>query len=388
MSDRIRSAFTPLALMALVAVVLLAANSASSPILKGAALTAAISVVLAVGLYTFTGLTGILSFGQMAMMMIGGYVAVIIATPVSTKRFAVAQGEEIGKMPSWIVHAHVPFVPALLIGAAAGAVFALVISIPLVRLRGLAASLATFAVLVMVDVVASNWTALTGGVSGYNIAPLETTLTSALICALIVIGVAYLFKESRVGLRLRSSREDEVAALGVGANVKLYRAMAFVLSGAIVAVGGGLTGLRVGDVTPSLFYLEITFVIIVMIVVGGVNSLSGAVIGALLMSAVGYPLSLVQSGDVLGITHIASRAGIQNAGFGIIALVVLLVRPQGLLGSREISDLEWSRLWRRSTSTKGRDRTGEVAATASLGTEGAADEEMAVEQVARPGPTG
>lgn len=387
MSSRIRSALTPLALMALVAVVLVAANSSSSSILKGAALTAAISVVLAVGLYTFIGITGILSFGQMAMMMIGGYVAVIIATPVSVKRSAVAGGEEIGKMPNWIVDAHVAFVPALLIGAAAGAVFALVISIPLVRLRGLAASLATFAVLVMVDVVASNWTALTGGVSGYNLAPLETTLTSALVCALIVIGIAYLFKESRVGLRLRSSREDEVAALGVGANVKLYRAIAFVLSGAIVAVGGGLTGLRVGDVTPSLFYLEITFLIIVMIVVGGVNSLSGAVIGTLLMSTVGYALELIQSGDVFGIAHIESRAGVENAGFAIIALVVLLVRPQGLLGAREISDLEWSRLWRRPTSTTGRDRANEVAATTSLGAEGAADEGMA-EQVARPGPTG
>jgi branched-chain amino acid transport system permease protein len=377
MSHRIRSASTPLVLMALVAAVVLAADSSSSAVLKGAAVTAAISVVLAVGLYTFIGITGILSFGQMAMMMIGGYVAVIVATPVDVKRAAVAGGEEIGKMPGWIVDFHVAFAPALLIGAGVGAAFALVISIPLVRLRGLAASLATFAVLVMVNVVASNWTALTGGVSGYNLAPLETTLASALVCALIVIGIAYLFKESRIGLRLRGSREDEVAALGVGANVKLDRAIAFVLSGAIVAVGGGLTGLRVGDVTPSLFYLEITFVIIVMIVVGGVNSLSGAVIGTLLLSAVGYALELIQSGDVLGIAHIGSRAGVENAGFAIIALVVLLLRPQGLLGAREISDIEWSAAWRRLEAAVGRGHAREAVAAGGATTEGVAEEEMA-----------
>lgn len=341
MTRRLKTASTPVALMALVAIVLLLAASSSSPVLKGAATTAGISVVLAVGLYTFIGTTGILSFGHMAMMAVGGYVAAIVATPSAVKRSAALAGEEIGKMPSWAIDIHLAFAPALLVGAAAAAVFALVISIPLVRLRGLAASLATFAVLVIVNVVVSNWTAFTGGVNGYNMAPLETTTAKALICALIAIAIAFWFKESRVGLRLRSSREDEVAALGVGANVKLYRAMAFVVSAALVGVGGGLTALQVGDVTPSVFYLEITFLIIVMIVVGGVNSLSGAVVGALLMSAVGYVLQLVQSGDILGIAHFAGRAGVENAGFAIIALAVLLVKPEGLFGTRELSDVKW-----------------------------------------------
>lgn len=331
--ERLPTLITPIVLMVLVAAVVLVAGSSSSAALKGAAATAGVYVVLSVGLYTFVGTTGILSFGHMAMMGIGGYVAAICASQAIIKESTLLE------MPGWIASIELSVTVSLLVGAAAAALFASIVSVPLVRLRGLAASLATFAVLLVVNNVLTNASTITGGVTGYSATPIDTTPGKAVIWALLAILVAFLFRESRVGLRLRSSREDEVAALGVGANVKRDRAIAFTISGAIVGIGGGLTALQVGAITPSVFYLNTTFVVIVMIVVGGVNSLSGAVVGSLLMSAVGYVLGQVQSGNLLGFGSFEGRAGIETAGLAIIALAVLLLRPQGLMGSREIGDL-------------------------------------------------
>lgn len=336
-----RVLITPAVLIAFVAAVLLIASTSSSPALTSAATSAGIYVVLAVALYTFSGTSGVLSFGHMGMMAIGGYTAAILATSPELKISTFAD------MPSWAASSHTAIIPAILIGGLVAALFAALVSIPLVRLRGLAASLATFAVLVVVNNVATNWSALTGGVTGYNVVPIETTTKGATVWACLAIIAAFLFSRSRVGLRLRSSREDEMAALGAGANVRMDRGIAFVFSGFLAGVGGALTALQLGVVTPSVFYLDTTFLIIVMIVVGGMSSLSGAVVGAILISAVRYVLQLVQSGDVLGIATFSGRAGIQTTGLALVALLVLKLRPNGLLGSSEISDLVRRRPGRR-----------------------------------------
>ncbi|MDO8210097.1 branched-chain amino acid ABC transporter permease [Conexibacter sp. CPCC 206217] len=339
-----RSWITLVVLLALTAAVLLIAP-ALSPQLEGPTATAGINMVLAVGLYTFVGTTGIMSFGHMAYMALGAYAGAILATPVATKELLSAG------MPAWASGVHLPTVPAILAGAAVAALFAAVVSFPLMRLRGLVASLATFAILNVVHNVATNWTALTGGVVGFTGAPITTTPRSALVWALVAIVAGFLFRESRVGLRLRASREDEIAALGAGLDVRRDRRVAMVVSGFIVGVGGALTALQLGQFTPDAFYLTTTFLVIVIVVVGGVNSLSGAVIGTLLISAVGYVLQLAQQGDVLGVYSFGGRAGIEDAGLAVLVLAVLLLRPRGLLGSKEIGEL-------RPPRSRGRPRVG------------------------------
>lgn len=326
---------TPALLIALVAPGMLLASASGSVGLEGAATTAAVNVVLVVALYTFIGSTGIVSFGHIGFTAIGAYAGAILASPVASKGFSLPD------MPEWMIRAHLPSAAAILVGAALAAVVAALVSIPLMRVNGFIASLATFPILVVAYNVATNWTEVTGGVRGFQAAPTSTTAGVAFAWAAAAIVVAFGFRQSRLGLRLRASRADEIAARGVGVHVARDRRIAFVLSAFLAGVAGGLTALQLGVFTPSTLYLDLTFLAIVMLVVGGRNSLSGAVVGCLLISVVTYVLQQAQGGNVLGLFHFAGRSGIENAGVALVALYTLLRRPEGLMGSKEIGDLVW-----------------------------------------------
>lgn len=171
---------------------------------------ALIALVLVVSLYTFTGNSGGFSFCHIAFMAIGAYTTGLL-TMDPVMKLAV-----MGQLPDFIEHAHWGSLPALLMGSALAAAFALVISAPLMRLSGIVASLATFAVLNIVFIVSDNWTQVTNGSSGLTNIPTVITADTATIWALIVLCVAFTFQQSRAGLRLRASRDDPVAAQAIG----------------------------------------------------------------------------------------------------------------------------------------------------------------------------
>ena len=334
-SRRYRRWLTPMLLIAITAGPVLLGAASDSPVIVGATTTAGVGVIFAVGLYTFVGTTGIISFGHMGLVTLGAYVAAICASDVALKMMTFTG------MPHWMASIHLAFAPAVLLGAIAASLLALVIALPLMRLTALAASLASFAALIVVNSVASNLDSITGGVSGFSVAPISTTPYAALVAALAVIGVGFFFKESRIGLRLRASRDDEAAARGVGANVHRDRVIAFMLSGFLVGIGGGLSALQTGGFTPSAFFLDATLLVLVMIVVGGVNSLSGAVVGSLLVSVIVYVLQQAQSGSVFGLFSFTGRPGIETAGLAVVVLLMLVFRPSGLFGYTEIGDVAW-----------------------------------------------
>jgi branched-chain amino acid transport system permease protein len=295
-----------------------------------AVVMALINLILVVGLYAFTGLSGVFSFGQIAFMAIGGYVAGLLTIPEDVR------GVLLTGLPHVVASTTLPSTAATLVGGAAAAAVAAVLAIPLSRLAGLAAGLGTFAILIIVNVVASNWQDVTGGDIGISPIPTTTTMTSTLVYALAVVFVTYLFQESRFGLRLRASREDEIAAGAVGISVGRERAIAFTLSGFFMGIGGGLFAQFQGTITPQAFYLPITFLTIAMLVVGGTTSLSGAVIGVLVLSTLAEFLRRVEQGVDLGVVNIPARSGAREVGLGIVMLSVLLARPRGITGGREI----------------------------------------------------
>ena len=180
------------------------------------------------------------------------------------------------------------------------AAFALVLSLPLARLSGLTAGLATFAVLSIVNIVARNWEQVTHGTAGVSGIPTTTTIWGALGWAMAAMAAAWLFQRSRVGLRLRASRENESAARSIGVAVARERAIAFVVSAFFVGVAGALFGMFIGSFNPDAFFLNITFLMIAMLVIGGTTSLAGAVVGTLAISAVSEFLRRVEGGVDLG----------------------------------------------------------------------------------------
>ena len=274
-----------------------------------------------------------LSFGHISFMAIGAYTAGLLTISPLMKLAVMSQ------LPDFIEHAHWGSAPAVIMGGVVAAVFATVVSIPLMRLSGLAASLATFAVLNIVFIVSDNWTQVTNGSAGIADIPTATTALGATAWALLVVCVAFAFQATRSGLRLRASREDDVAAQSIGIMIVHERRVSFVLSAFIGGIGGGVFAQFIGSFNAQSFYLSLTFLTFVMLVVGGTRSLAGAVIGSLFISLVSAVLVRVESGVSLGLVEIPARPGLREVALALIMLATLILRPSGITGGREIPAL-------------------------------------------------
>lgn len=293
-----------------------------------------INVVLVVGLYVFVGNSGVLSFGQMSFMTIGAYTTALITIPVVQKGFLLPD------LPSWLAEASFSGVPAALIAGGAALVFAMIIVVPIVRLSGLAASLAMFAVLVVVYQVAIHWDAVTRGSQTMIGVPTDTTIWNALAWAIVAIVLAYAHQQSNSGLRLRASREDEFAARAAGISIPRERAVAFLLSAFLIGIGGFLHAQFQGSFTPNAFYIHITFLTIAMLVVGGQKSLAGAVVGAVVVSVLSFALNDVEDGIEVGPIDFGGRDGLSDTALAAFILLVLVFRRDGIMRGREFG---WGR---------------------------------------------
>jgi branched-chain amino acid transport system permease protein len=288
-----------------------------------------VNCVFVVGLYAFVGNSGVLSFGHAAFMAVGAYTFAFMTARVQVKQTLLPDA------PGFLQDADLATIPAILLAAAMPAILALILSPPLMRLSGLPAGIATLAVLFTVGIIVGRWESLTGGQKSFSTIRRDTDIYSALIWALIAIAIVYLYQQSRFGSRLRGTREDQVAARSLGISVVRQRTIAFVLSGAIVGISGALWAGFLGTITPGVFFIgtgsgvgNVTFITIAMLVVGGVRSLSGAVIGTVFISGISEALRELEK--VTGVRNITEIA------LALILLLVLILRPRGITGSREI----------------------------------------------------
>lgn len=292
-----------------------------------------ISLVLVVGLQTFMGNSGLLSFAHIGFMGLGAYTSAVLTIPAQMKGMA---------LPDLYEFMTVLEVSPLLAMLAAGVVAALVAAVvayPLMRLSDAAAVITSFALLVVLYTVMNNWSALTNGPRTLFGLPKTTDMPIAAVVAAIVIVIALLFKESRTGKLLRASREDEVAAAALGANIPHLRWCAFILAAFIAGVGGALWGHFITSFAPKAFYLKETFLIITMLVIGGANTVTGAVAGTILVTFAYEGLrgtegalnaTAIGAGQVVGLTEIV---------LALAMIAVMIVKPGGLFPNREIGHI-------------------------------------------------
>jgi branched-chain amino acid transport system permease protein len=327
------------ALLVLVVVATEIAWASGGSVTKGVVVVALMNLTLVVGLQVFVGNSGVFSFGSIGFAAVGAYTAGLLVIPVDQK--AILQPD----LPRFIAHTHLGSVGATLVGGVVAAAVGAAFSIPLMRLTGIAAGLATFAMLVIVKTVANSWTEVTNGAAGLSGLPITTGKGAALVWALVAIVVAFAFQSTGIGLRLRASREDDVAARSLGVSVRLERRLAWVLHAFVMGIGGALYGQYLGSFNASFFYLALTFTTLAMLVVGGIKSLSGAVAGSLAISFVAELLHRIEQGADFGLFHVPARPGLRELGLAVIMLLILVLRPRGLTNGREVP---WLRLPRRS----------------------------------------
>ena len=290
-------------------------------------LDALVSVAIVVAIYVFVGNSGVLSFGQVSFVAVGAFAAGLMTIPLESKTgvlpqlFPLLRDHTIGNAAS------------LLLAAAVGGLFAFLVGLPLMRLSGLAAGIATFAVLEITHNLLREWTRIGPGATTLSLVPETTGALQATVGALIAIGVAFAYQRSRLGRLLRATREDSAAARGVGVSVHRQRLWAFTVSGALAGFAGGLLVHELGSITTEQVYLELTFLTLAMLVVGGVSSLWGAVLGALAVS--GLNAFLIEAEE--GVAAVDLPAGSRLILLGAIMATVLILRPSGITRGREFS---------------------------------------------------
>jgi branched-chain amino acid transport system permease protein len=299
-------------------------------------LNALVSVAIVVAVYVFIGNSGVLSFGQISFVAVGAFASGVLTIPLESKTgvlpelYPLLRDHTLGNLAS------------LLVAAAAGGAFALAVGLPLMRLSGLAAGIATFAVLEVTHNVLREWTRIGPGATTLSLVPETTGALQATLGAAVVIAAAFAYQRSRFGRRLRASREDPAAARGVGVNVHRERLWAFTASGALAGFAGGLLVHLLGSITTEQVYLELTFITLAMLVIGGLTSLWGAVVGALAVSGLDSFLTESEDGVKLGVT-IDTPQGTRLIFLGAIMALMLILRPSGITGGREFRLPRWGR---------------------------------------------
>lgn len=289
-----------------------------------------VTTAIVVGIYVFVGNSGVLSFGHVSFVAVGAFAAGISTVP------AQSLATTFPEMATFLIDLELGNGASLVLATLVGAAAAFLIGVPIVRLSGLSAGIATFAVLVIFNNVLRNWEFIGPGAKTLPLVPRTTGFVQATVGLLLVMAVAYLYQRSRYGRMLRAGREDPVAAQSVGIDTQRQRLGAFTLSGALAGFAGGLLVHLFGSITTQQVYLDLTFVTLAMLVVGGIGSLWGAVVGGLAVAGLNALLTEAERGMSLFGAELAIPSGTRLICLGAVMLVVLMLRPEGITGSREL----------------------------------------------------
>jgi branched-chain amino acid transport system permease protein len=326
-----RSIATPVLLALLLVAFALVAWAAGSKPFNQTIIDIFLKVIFSVGLWVFVGNSGVISFGHIAFACLGGYVAAWTTIKPMLK------GTSMPGLPDWLMQTEIPYWAAAAVGAVWAALWAFMFGAVLMRLSGIAASIATFAMLAMVNSIYSNWESVTAATSSVVGIPIIRSIWPYLVAAILAVVVGWAFGISRYGLALRAARDEPTAAAASGVNISRMRLIAFTVSGAIMGMGGALYAHSIGIVTPDTFYLGLTFITLSMLVVGGMGSLSGAVLGVLILSTLIQALRWLEAGVEIGTTTIALPGGVQEIALGVVMILILMFRPAGIMGNRELT---------------------------------------------------
>jgi len=284
-----------------------------------------ITLVLALSIQIFSGNSGIVSFGHVGFMGVGAYVAALVTIPTAIK------DSILPSLPGFLAGAQLGLIPSVIVAAAISAVVAGALGIVLARMREGAMAMATIGVLVIFFVVFDSWDVLTRGSQGLFGIPQNTNIWWAVGFAVLAIAIGRTFRESTRGTELRASRADPVAAEALGANVIRLRWLGWTLSGLVMGMGGALWAEYNLAFGPRQFFFGLTFNLLAILVVGGIGSVSGAVVGAMIVTAVSETMRRIEDSTGIG--------GLSDMVVALMILIVLYRRPDGVLGRFEADDL-------------------------------------------------
>ena len=279
----------------------------------------------------FSGNSGVVSFGHTAFMGVGAYVSAWLTMPATLLKTTLPN------LPPVLGGYELALPASLLFVLATGFFLAFISGLPIARLGGASASIATLGFLIIIYSILAAARDFTRGNQAFYGVPRSTGIVVALVSACLFIFVARLYKDGRYGLMLRAARDNETAAVAIGVNPRRMRFVAWVISGGMAAVAGALYGHMLGAFTPKDFYFHLAFTYVAILIVGGMATVTGAVVGVGLVMFLQEFLQEFERGFDLGPIHIPEIFGLPIVGVSLAMLLVLWLRPSGLMGLTEFA---------------------------------------------------
>lgn len=261
-----------------------------------------VNIILALGLNLITGVTGQLSMGHAGFMSLGAYTSAIL-----TMNYGVS------------------FPLALLAGSLAAALFGFIIGLPTLRLQGDYLAMVTIGFAEIIRVFFLNFEP-GGKAVGLSGIPQETNLVTVWVLVAVIVFLNARFLKSRIGRGLYAIREDEIAAESCGVDTTRLKVLAFVLGASLGGLGGGLYAHYMFYIDPQVFNFTKSIEILNMVVLGGMGSIPGTILGAVLLTILPEFLRVVAEYRLLF--------------YGALLVILMIFRPNGLLGDVRIYDLK------------------------------------------------
>jgi branched-chain amino acid transport system permease protein len=336
------SAIAALAVAGFLAVADLAFDSFTVRVLN----LSAIYVVLALSLNLVNGFTGLFSLGHAGFMAVGAYTCALLTMTPEQKEVNFF----LEPIVPWLAHLSLPFVPALAVAGLVAALFGFLIGAPVLRLKDDYLAIATLGFGEIIRVVLTNVQSVTNGALGLKGLPKFATTPVVWSCAALATVFMVLLVRSSYGRALKAVRDDEIAAGAMGIDVFRVKVVSFTASSFMAGVGGALLGHILTTIDPKMFTFMLTFNILLVVVLGGIGSISGSIIGAIAVTILMEVLRFLDGPMNFGLFELEARPGLRMVAFSLMLMAVVLFRQRGLMGNRELS---WSMLKRPAPPAAG-----------------------------------
>jgi len=298
----------------------------------------AIYALIAVSMNLLNGFTGLFSLGQAGFMLVGAYTYAVLTIPMA-KRIAVYQYYQGG-----VIGFTAPTIVGIIAAGIVAAILAALIGLPVLRLKSDYLAIATLGFAEIIRAIIQ-WDVLGPITNGSNLLktyPTFTTVLQPLLAAVICIGIIVLLINSTYGRAFKAIRDDEIAAEAMGINLFHHKQMAFVISSFFAGIGGALLAMYQGSLQANAFKSAMTYEILLIVVIGGMGSVSGSVLASFLFIACSeWWLRFLDSETVLFGTFKVPllKSGFRMVVFSIIIMIVVLFFRKGIMGERELWDL-------------------------------------------------
>ncbi len=314
---------------------------------------ATVYALVAASMNLLNGFTGLFSLGQAGFMLLGAYAYGVLTIPVA-KRASVYQYFDGGAIQFSLpeifagflgdgVGGVVGMLAALLVGGILAALMAYLIGLPVLRLKSDYLAIATLG---FAEILRAffQWNALGPITNGSNLLKSYPTFSKAtpyVVLAGVMIAVILLLINSTYGRAFKAIRDDEVAAEAMGINLARHKRLAFVISSFFAGIGGGMMAMYMGTIAAAPFKSSLTYEILLIVVIGGIGSISGSVIASFLyIFSSEWLLRGLDSGEFLGISAPGLfKNGFRMAVFSVIIMVIVLFFRRGIMGDKELPDL-------------------------------------------------